>query len=90
MELLLLGIFSAVLLACIFTGVSVIYAMLLGLVVFFGYGLIKKENLETNAYFFLERNENGEKCFTDIYVDWNDDCHLACKWFHCIYRLLCI
>lgn len=43
MELLLLGIFSAVLLACIFTGVSVIYAMLLGLVVFFGYGLIKKE-----------------------------------------------
>lgn len=43
MELLLLGIFSAVLLACIFTGVSVIYAMLLGLVVFFGYGLIKKK-----------------------------------------------
>mgnify|MGYP004698824525 CR=1 len=42
MELLLLRIFSAVLLACIFTGVSVIYAMLLGLVVFFGYGLIKK------------------------------------------------
>ena len=35
MEFLLLGIFSAVLLACIFTGVSVIYAMLLGLVVFF-------------------------------------------------------
>lgn len=43
MELLLLGIFSAVLLVCIFTGVSVIYAMLLGLVVFFGYGLIKKK-----------------------------------------------
>lgn len=43
MELLLLGIFLAVLLACIFTGVSVIYAMLLGLVVFFGYGLIKKK-----------------------------------------------
>lgn len=43
MELLLLGIFSAVLLACIFTGVSVIYAMLLGLAMFFGYGLIKKK-----------------------------------------------
>lgn len=43
MEFLLLGIFSAVLLACIFTGVSVIYAMFLGLVVFFGYGLIKKK-----------------------------------------------
>ncbi len=43
MELLLLGIFSTVLLTCVFTGVSVIYAMLLGLVVFFGYGLIKKK-----------------------------------------------
>ena len=43
MELLLLGIFSTVLLACIFTGVSVIYAMLLGLAMFFGYGLIKKK-----------------------------------------------
>lgn len=40
---LLLGIFSAILLTCIFTGVSVIYAMFLGLAVFFGYGLIKKK-----------------------------------------------
>ena len=40
---LLLGIFSAILLTCIFTGVSVIYAMFLGLTVFFGYGLIKKK-----------------------------------------------
>jgi len=62
MELLLLGIFSSVLLACISTGVSVIYAMFLRLATFLRYGL-KKEN---------------------------DDCHLACKWFHCIYRLLCI
>lgn len=43
MELLLLGIFSAILLTCIFTGVSVIYAMFLGLAMFFGYGLIKKK-----------------------------------------------
>lgn len=56
----------------------------------FGIWIDKKENLETNVYFFLARNENGEKCFTDIYVDWNDDCNLAGKWFHCIYRLLCI
>lgn len=43
MELLLLGIFAAVLLLCVFTGFSIIYAMLLGLVMFFSYGLIKKK-----------------------------------------------
>ncbi|MBO5174620.1 MAG: hypothetical protein J6B84_05725 [Eubacterium sp.] len=43
MELLLLGIFSAILLTCIFTRVSVIYAMFFGLAVFLGYGLIKKK-----------------------------------------------
>ena len=43
MELLSLGILSAVLLTCVFTGVSVIYAMFLGLEMFFGYGLIKKK-----------------------------------------------
>ena len=42
MELLLLGIFAAVLLTCVFTGFSIIYALLLGLVMFFSYGLIKK------------------------------------------------
>ena len=40
MELLLLGIFAAVLLVCVFTGISIIYAMILGLVLFFTYGLI--------------------------------------------------
>lgn len=43
MELLLLGIFAAVLLVCVFTGISIIYAMILGLVLFFTYGLIKKK-----------------------------------------------
>ena len=43
MELLLLGIFAAVLLLCVFTGISIIYAMILGLVLFFTYGLIKKK-----------------------------------------------
>lgn len=43
MELLLLGIFAAVLLLCVFTGVTIIYAMILGLVLFFTYGLIKKK-----------------------------------------------
>lgn len=43
MELLLLGIFAAFLLLCVFTGASIIYAMLLGLVLFFSYGLRKKK-----------------------------------------------
>ena len=43
MELLLLGIFATVLLACVCTGFSIIYAMLFGLVMFFSYGLIKKK-----------------------------------------------
>ncbi len=42
MELLLLGIFAAVLLLCVFTGVTIIYAMILGLVLFFTYGLIPR------------------------------------------------
>lgn len=51
MELLLLGIFAAVLLACVFTGFSVIYAMLLGLVIFFSYGLIKKNTWKQMLFF---------------------------------------
>lgn len=43
MELLLFGNFAAVLLTNVFTGFSDIYAMLLGLVMFFSYGLIKKK-----------------------------------------------
>ena len=43
MELLLLGIFAAALVACVAAGVSIIYAMLLGLAIFFSYGLIKKK-----------------------------------------------
>ena len=40
MELLLLGIFAAALLLCVFSGISIIYAMILGLVLFFAYGLV--------------------------------------------------
>ena len=43
MELLLLGIFAAALLLCVFSGISIIYAMILGLVLFFAYGLVKKK-----------------------------------------------
>lgn len=43
MELLLLVIFAAILLTCVFTGFSIIYAMFLGLVMFFSYGLVKKK-----------------------------------------------
>lgn len=44
MELLLLGIFAAALLLCVFSGISIIYAMILGLVLFFAYGLVKKKH----------------------------------------------
>ena len=54
MELLLLGIFAVVLLACIFTGFSIIYAMLLGLVIFFSYGLFKKNTLKQMLTFSLQ------------------------------------
>lgn len=43
MGLLLLVIFAAILLTCVFTGFSIIYAMFLGLVMFFSYGLVKKK-----------------------------------------------
>lgn len=43
MELLLLGIFAAVLLVCVFTGISIIYCYDPGTVLFFTYGLIKKK-----------------------------------------------
>ena len=37
MEYLLLGVFGACLLACVFTGVSIVLAMAAGFVLFFGY-----------------------------------------------------
>lgn len=79
MELLLLGIFSAVLLACIFTGVSVIYAMLLGLAMFFGYGLIKKKtwkqmiqnlsvNIHSRHFFFAFSLHHTQKFPTILFI----------------------
>lgn len=41
MEYLLLGVFGACLLACVFTGASIVLAMTAGFVLFFGYGLWK-------------------------------------------------
>ena len=41
MEYLLLGVFGVCLLACVFTGASIVLAMAAGFVLFFGYGLWK-------------------------------------------------
>ena len=41
MEYLLLGVFGVCLLACVFTGASIVLAMTAGFVLFFGYGLWK-------------------------------------------------
>lgn len=68
MELLLLGIFSAVLLACIFTGDSVIYAMLLGLVVFLGYGLIKKKTWKQMLIFSWQRMKTAKNVLLTFMV----------------------
>lgn len=54
MELLLLGIFAAVLLVCVFSGISIIYAMLVGYMFFFGYGLKKKKTWKEMFSFSLQ------------------------------------
>ena len=54
MELLLLVIFAIILLACVFSGVSIIYAMLFGLVMFFSYGLIRKKTWKQMFIFSWE------------------------------------
>ena len=89
MELLLLGIFAAALLLCVFSGISIIYAMILGLVLFFAYGLVKKK-METDACFFMAGSENSKEYPADIFADRNDDCCMEGKRLDCIYCLLCI
>lgn len=44
-EIIILGIFSAILLTCILLNISIIFALLLGLVLFFIYGLSKKHTV---------------------------------------------
>ncbi|MBR6766942.1 MAG: sodium:proton antiporter [Clostridia bacterium] len=42
MELIVFGLFAAGLIACVAADLSILYAMLLGYVLFFGYGIIRK------------------------------------------------
>ena len=49
----------------------------------------KKENLETDADFFLAGSEGCEEYSADFYSDRNYDRSVESEWFHCIYCLLC-
>lgn len=44
-ELIILCIFSSALLSCVITNVSILYALVLGLFLFFTYGLLKKHTI---------------------------------------------
>ncbi len=46
MELILLGIFAAILLICVFSGQSVLIALAIGYCIFFGYGIAKKHSVK--------------------------------------------
>jgi len=50
----------------------------------------KKENLETDADFFLAGSEDCEEYSADFYSDRNYDRSVESEWFHYIYCLLCI
>lgn len=54
MEFLTLGLFAAALLACISLNLSILYALLLGYVLFFSYGLYKKFNCKEMLLLSLE------------------------------------
>ena len=54
MEFLLLGLFGAGLLACVFTDTSIVAAMVFGWCLFFGYGLWKGKSLREMAGFSLQ------------------------------------
>lgn len=80
MELLLLGIFAAVLLVCVFTGISIIYAMILGLVLFFTYGLIKKKTWKQMLIFSWQGVKDCEEYSADFYSDRNYDRSVESEW----------
>lgn len=51
---MLLGVFAVGLLACVFTGQSILYAMAAGFVLFFGYGLRKQKSVKEMLRFSVE------------------------------------
>ena len=64
MEFLLLGIFAAGLLACVFSGISVLYAMAFGFLLFFGYGLKRGKSAKEMAFFAM----SGVKTVKNILI----------------------
>lgn len=49
------------------------------------------ESCVEQVYQIRPEHLNGAgRLFGGRLMEWIDDCNLAGKWFHCIYRLLCI
>ena len=54
LEFILLGLFSIGLLACVISQTSIIFAMILGYIIFFGYGIYKKYTFRNMIDFSID------------------------------------
>ena len=90
MEVLTIGIFCALLIICIITGKSILYALLAGLIIFSLYGKKQGYSWRQISRMALQGAWKVKKYSAHIYTDRNADSTLATGWNnscnHLLYR----
>ena len=90
MEWLVLSLFCSGLLVSVLLGISILYPLFAGLMIFFVYGRAKGFSAHALAKMAVDGILTAKKYFDNVFFDRYADGYLACGWHHSGNRILCV